>query len=274
MTLPLFNVGNHLLQACYAFMVPVARFLLRSGVSYKEFAEIARLAFVTVASEDYGIRSRPTNISRVAALTGIPRKEVRRLREFKAQYEEDWREHLRTSVSPLAEVLHRWFTDRKYLDESGKPLPLAFSGPFTQLVRACARDLPAGAIKVELIRCGAVVEDARGRLRPVRRVLVPANLDEILASRMAIALRGLASTIAYNCNPYDPKTDDQGRIERVVHTNRIPARATKKLRLVLRKRIAVFCEEIDDLLSKSEVERTGEEAGGTVGVGVYYYEDP
>src|SRR5690606_4456642 len=110
---------SRILQACFSFLVPVARLLLRSGITYREFAEISRVAFVEVASRDYGIRGRQTNMSRASAMTGIGRKEVRRLRLLKHRYDEDLQEHLRTQFNPLGDVLHYWFTDSRFLDEHG-----------------------------------------------------------------------------------------------------------------------------------------------------------
>ena len=61
-------------------LAPLARTLLRCGVSYTEFAELSKRAFVDAASKDYGVRNRPTNIARVAVMTGLTRKEVSRIR--------------------------------------------------------------------------------------------------------------------------------------------------------------------------------------------------
>ena len=61
-------------------LAPLARTLLRCGVSYTEFAELAKRAFIDAASKDYGVRNRPTNIARVAVMTGLSRKEVSRIR--------------------------------------------------------------------------------------------------------------------------------------------------------------------------------------------------
>src|SRR5512143_88524 len=59
---------------------PVIRLMLRVGISWKEFSELSKAKFVEVATADFGIRGRPTNASRVAILTGIDRRDVRRLR--------------------------------------------------------------------------------------------------------------------------------------------------------------------------------------------------
>ena len=74
-------IKQRVLNAFLLVMRPVVRILLRYGIGYREFAEITKTAFVDIASSDFGIRGRPTNISRVAVMTGLTRKEVRRLRD-------------------------------------------------------------------------------------------------------------------------------------------------------------------------------------------------
>ncbi len=64
------SVTKSALNACERWLRPIARWLLRSGVTWKEFADLARGVFVVTASEEFGIRGRPTNVSRVALLTG------------------------------------------------------------------------------------------------------------------------------------------------------------------------------------------------------------
>ena len=52
-------------QILGAFLIvlrPIARILLRFGIGFREFAEISKTAFVEVATSDFGIRGRPTNI--------------------------------------------------------------------------------------------------------------------------------------------------------------------------------------------------------------------
>ena len=73
-------VSRNVLSACRLWLKPVARWLLRSGVTWKEFAELARSAFVDTAFEEFGIRGRPTNVSRVALLTGLSRRSAVALR--------------------------------------------------------------------------------------------------------------------------------------------------------------------------------------------------
>jgi hypothetical protein len=257
---------KQLLKACYSFIVPVARFLLRSGISFREFSELGRLAFVHVAREDYGIRGRPTNLSRVAAMTGISRKDVRRVQLLADEYAED----PRVQLSPLGDVLQHWCTSPDFIDEAGQPRPLPLSGTancFDDLVHSCGGDLPAGAIKVELLRCGVVSEDADGRLIVKRREIVPKDFDERLITSLAFSLRGLATTIAFNT---DPGRKVPGRIERFVQSNYLTEESRELLAATIRDRITTFTEDMDDLLSEGSIQQN---SGRRVGIGVFYHED-
>ena len=261
------NIRARLLHACYTFMVPVARFLLRSGISFTEFSEVTRMAFVEVAGHDYGLRRRPTNVSRVAAMTGISRKEVKRLRALRHEYTDP-----RVELSPLSDVLQRWFTDKAYLNVKGKPKALRMHGArasFAALVKASAGDLPAGAIRFELMRCGAILEDSRGLLHAHRRTVIPAGQDEKLVSSMVFNLRALASTIAFNTGSVDPGS--LKRVEIFCESEAVPERVIGTSRPVLRERITKFYNGVDDFFAGLERAEAG--TGRRIGVGVFYYED-
>lgn len=262
-------VRKHILQACHSFMVPVARFLLRAGIGFREFEEICRLAFVEVASAEYGLRGRPTNVSRVSAMTGIARKDVARIRQSIAAYETD--EKLR--LSPLGDVLHCWFTNQKFQDSEGHPITLPYAGPemsFEALVAECAGDLPAGALRSELVRYGAVAVEPEGKLRATRREVVPEDVDEKLITALSFNLACLADTIAYNT---DPCRKGPVRIERFVQSGELNDHWKARLRSTVGERLVAFTQQLDDLFSGCG---KGDERvrAQRVGVGVYYYEDP
>lgn len=260
------STRRRILEACYSFLVPVARFLLRAGIGYREFEEVCRLAFVNVATTEYGLRGRPTNVSRVSAMTGIPRKDVVKIRQSADIYDVDGRGKL----SPLGDVLQRWYTSPKFMESSGTPSPLPYSGSplsFEALVKECASDLPAGAIRAELVRYGAII-DSEGVLRPLRREVVPESVDEKLITSLSFNLRCLTDTIAYNS---DPDRGGRTRIERFVQSGDLDANSMATLRDVVQRRLVVFTEEIDNLFSRSTAVNCLDHARS--GVGVYYYED-
>ena len=146
---------NKLNNIFFALLQPLARLFICFGRGYREFSELSKAAFVVVSAEDYGVHGRPTNVSRIAAMTGLTRKEVSRIRERVEKSKAAVTDH----GTPLQEVIWAWRTYDEFLAKSGEPaiLPLAGErGSFQSLVRQFAGDIPEGAMRKELQRIGAV----------------------------------------------------------------------------------------------------------------------
>ena len=58
------------------------RTLLRNGMSYGEFDQVARKCYVDVAYRDFAPAGKKQTVSNVAILTGLNRKEVKKLAEL------------------------------------------------------------------------------------------------------------------------------------------------------------------------------------------------
>ncbi len=163
-------------KALFKLLQPIARLCLRLGLGYREYCELSKAAFVEVAARDYGVHGRPTNVSRIAAMTGLTRKEVSRLR----RKVENGGAMRTERASPLREVIAAWQSEAEFCDRTGKPrlLPLEGKrGSFHSLVRRFAGDIPDGAMRKELVRIGAA--------RPVGDLLelTPRDTADVEASR-------------------------------------------------------------------------------------------
>lgn len=151
-------------DALIRILRPLARMLLRNGVSYKAFAELAKRVFVEVAQEEFRIPGRKQSDSRVSVITGLSRKEVKRVRsEGGANDDSLLRLHNRAS-----RVIYGWLQDREFLDAQGQPRPLPVEDPrgpdFVDLVRRYSGDAPPRAVMDELERLRAVERRDDGRL--------------------------------------------------------------------------------------------------------------
>ena len=193
-------IQQRILDALFAALRPIARALLRYGIGYKEFASVAKASFIQEASDEYGLRGRPTNTSRVSVMTGISRKEVSAYRARNLDgYVAD-----PIAVVPPAVVLQMWFNDERFVDDKGEPKILAYEGTpnsFADLVRACTGDHTPGAMRAELKRVGSVVETADKRLQAISRYFVPAGASEKLVIGLEDGLMTIASTVAVNSHP-------------------------------------------------------------------------
>lgn len=247
---------------------PIASMLLKFGVGYRDFAEASKIAFVEIASEEFGVRGRPTNISRVALMTGISRKEVKAVKSSEAQGGAT-----KTLLTHLpAEILRRWFTSDRYCDSSGGPRPLVWDGEegsFTELVRSCGSNLSPVAMRAELLRVGAVKQDDGGMLVALRRYFIADSAQDRLAEGLQFGIRPLALTVAKNVS----STGFGGlRFQRVVDSYSVAPERREQLEKEITARLKQFSEELDDLLSEvGEGARTGDNSA--IGVGLFYFED-
>lgn len=268
------SIKSVALKACRHFMVPVARFLLGVGVSYREFSEISKLAFVQVASDEFGIRGRKTNMSRVSVMTGLNRKEIRKLRERLDK--EEW--DLDLDLSKPSAVLSKWFTDPKYLGPKGSPkwLPVeseSASLSFQELVREVGGDLPPGAMLKELQRAGCVKEMRPGAWKAVKRQYSPAGIDLFQVQRFGECLHDLANTITTNYMVKE--VTEQKLFEFRAWADGIDPRATKELKRLVALQGNQYLESIDNWLGAHALENQSNfkrMRGARCGVGVYYFE--
>lgn len=266
------NDNNPVLFALLKALRPIARLLMKAGIGYREFAEISKCAFVDVATTDYGLRGRPTNISRVAVMTGLTRKEVKRLR----QKISSGSQIVLDKVIPPAEIIQKWHSDPKFLDDQDRPRILAFDGEspsFTELVKKFGGDIPPGAMRTELKRVGAVVESDDGYLTVVKRYFRPVGEHAQLQRALGQAMYGIASTMNHNLG----QAEDKSWIERIAFSQSIRESDLNRVKRISSDRAGEFVESINDLFSAYETiysdEPPVQQADLTVvGVGVYYFE--
>ena len=73
------NMQATLRKTLRNILMALIRILLRNGMSYGEFDKIARKCFVDVAFTDFADPKKKQTVSNVAILTGLYRKEVKKL---------------------------------------------------------------------------------------------------------------------------------------------------------------------------------------------------
>lgn len=261
-------IQKKILSALLIALRPLARAMLNSGLGYREFSDTAKRAFVEVASTDYGIRGRRTNNSRIAVITGISRKEVKRLLEVDSA---SVKESLR-GESPISVVLHHWHNDPAFLDANGRPAMLPFSGAgtsFEQLVRKCIGDIPAGAMRKELVRVGAATEAGR-LLKAVQPYFVPPETSDRLCLGLEEGAATLLTTIAHNA---DPNSVDLPLFQRVASVDGISDDFIAEIQATTTEKLTNFgldyCAYLDHYQRESA--QLGKAVTKQIGIGLYYY---
>jgi hypothetical protein len=248
---------------------PVVHVLLRCGVTWREFAELAKTTYVEVATAQFGKRGRPTNVSRTAVLTGLARRDVRAQR--------DRLEHAPEApsgyVTKASLALSTWHMEPAFLDRKGQPALLRPEGEgatFEALMRRCgAGDVPASTVLKELLSAGAVRQRADGKLQAVKRNYIPTVVDEELIRLWGTVLADVAATYVHNLTRNAKKP---ARFERSAVNARIDAESVPEFRRFIEQEGQAFLERVDAWLTAHE--STARSASVTrLGVGVYHIQD-
>lgn len=275
---------QHVLAACRHLLTPIVRWLLRSGVTWSEFAELSKEVYVDVARRDYGIQGRPTNNSRVAMITGLSRREVTRVRDVLVGNVPA----PEPSASRVARVLSGWYLDAEFVDAKGEPAVLPQHGESRSveaLLKRYAGDLPHGAFVKELEQLGLVERVGDDAYRVLARDYVRSAADPVIVRQYGVALHDHAATLTHNV---DAERKEPPRYEGMATTPRLAPRYVRAFGEFAAERSQAFLEEIDAWLVRHEVKRgtsaaaedspqddaqDDAEGGVRAGLGVYLIRD-
>ncbi len=250
-------------SACRRVVRPLAALLLRFGMTWKEFSELSKSIFVQVATEEFGIKGRPTNISRVSILTGIGRKEVKRQREL-LNADEPVAKRKTTDATRL---LSAWHQDKEFLDRDGNPMPLSQTGQgatFEALFSRYGGDIAMPTMIKELIKTGAMEKSPSGEFRALMRYYQPALAD---SENLQFAVDRIHDVIETMNNNVFATEDSAPRFGGFAANDAIPLEVIPKFREYLDKRGQAFLEEIDDWLTQHQL-NDGRAAADTARVGI------
>ncbi|MDH3646411.1 MAG: DUF6502 family protein [Gammaproteobacteria bacterium] len=267
----LLNNKAYVLRACRSMLRPIVRMLLKSGIVHRVFLTLTREVYIDVARTEFGLRGRPTSISRTALLTGLARKEVRRIMNIIDSGENADNEP--TSQDRITRVLSGWFQDTDYLTRDGQPLSIPIDGPapsFADLKSRYGGDVPASAILRELLTCGTVEKTVDGRLLPAKRNYAPNPTDPEHLLRAGSVLEDIGTTVVRNLYREE---DEKKWLERRVTNASIPEHLLPEFRNKLDKEGQRYLEQIDAWLSENE-DPTGKHKTIRVGLGMYIIKGP
>ncbi|MCO6419188.1 DUF6502 family protein [Siccirubricoccus sp. KC 17139] len=177
---------------------PLVGFLIGRGVTFPILAEELRRLYVEVAQAEGRTAGRHPTDSRVSLLTGVHRKELRRLREAAAA----------TAPPPpepatlAGQVIGRWLGLPAFTDAEGKPLPLPRLPPeeggpsFESLVAGITTDLRARTVADAFLAQGIVTALPDGRLALRAEAVLPAPGSE---AQLHYLGRNIGAHIAAAC---------------------------------------------------------------------------
>jgi hypothetical protein len=147
-------------QAAGQILQPLAQLMVQHSVQLGSITEMLKKALVNAAIDNTQTSAKDMTDSSIAIITGVHRKDVRRLRQ------EPVSANSATTADPMmsvgAQVVARWISEPTYLTAHNKARPLprtprhAQPGEpdFTGLVAQVSNDVGAKAVLDELVRLG------------------------------------------------------------------------------------------------------------------------
>jgi hypothetical protein len=263
-----------LLKAARRLMRPLVRLMMQSGLTFPVLADTLRRLFVEIAVADLLIDAKARTDSRISLLTGVHRKEIRRLREMPVDPVDP-----PAIVTLVSQIVARWVGGVRFIDADGHPRPLPRirgEGPgsapsFDELVASVTSDIRPRAVLDDLLGHGVVFMDGEDRVRLNADAFIPRpggeeqlfyfarNLHDHVAAAVANISTGETPPFLDRSVHYDRLTPAQ------VETLREFARtAAMRVLLEVNRRAQAMTEATPDIDPKHP---------GRINFGVYVFDD-
>ena len=216
-----------LLSAIHRVLSPIVRVMLAHEITLPMAIELLKRVFVEVAERDFRLDNKASTDSRISLITGVHRKDVKRLRELP-----DVEANLPPKISLSAQVVATWITGAQWLDENGQPRPLprlargAGEASFEALVASISQDIRPRSVLDEWLRLGVVMINEADQVVLLSNAFVPKEgVEEKLAyygHNLGDHAAAAADNVLTSTSPW---------FERSVHHNSLTEAQVEKLRV-------------------------------------------
>lgn len=258
-----------LIGAYARLLRPLVQILLRTGVSYPEFVDLAKRVFVDAAAREIRRQGDDDSATRIALVTGMSQRETS---EVLRQRENN--PSITTSLEDIEAILSGWHTDPRFVGPYGLPLELSLREPnrpdFATLTTIFSPRRQAQELLRELVRIGVVLETNYGMYRVLTRTYLPNVSDPESLDRLGRAVQFFVETIEFNRR--QTNSDDR-RFERTVTSDfGVKPEDLGRLQVLIRTRGQALLEEIDTWLSMRE-KPDASRGDPTIktGLGIFHY---
>ena len=260
------KTGTKLLSAAQQILRPLVAILLRNGIDYGTFAEVVRKVYVDQAFSQIKQQGKRPTISAVSAITGLTRKEAKRLYELETPESAETLQRYNRAVR----VISGWLNDARYLDKKGDPRVLPLTGTdesFESLVRDYSGDIPASTM-LSVLQASASIETHDGQVSLSQRAYIP-NADPV--EKIAILgndVAELLDTIGHNlgCDP------QAVRFQRKVSNADIPLDRLPAFKQYAAEQSQQLLEQLNRWLVDNEAAPAVTDDRHYVALGIYYTE--
>ena len=257
-----------LIKAVSMLCRPLIRLLIEKGITFPQLRDLLKELYVDVAHKDFSLDGNEPSDSRIFVLTGIHRKDIKRIR----QQAEPVYSNVTASASISGEIVARWTSLPDYLDEKGGPRPLpknskADEVDFEGLVSSVNKDVRPKVILEEWLRLKIV------RLKDDHVVL---NKSAFVTNK---EFNELAYYLGHNVHDHVASCvnnileENDPMLERSVYYARLREDSVKKLNAIANKKGDEMLQHLNKQAIKFyETDKDYEDAKYRMRLGVYWYQ--
>jgi hypothetical protein len=244
------NIPQTLLAATASILRPLIKMLIRHGISYAAFTDLAKQLYFEVGKNDFAIPGKKQTSSRISTLTGLSRKEVARLEALPPKGTT-----LDASrINRAARVISGWVRDEEFRATSMEPADLPFEGErhsFSALVKRYSGDITARTIADELSRVGAISMSPDGLIHLNTRAYVTNANDIDKITILGTDVTDLIRTIDHNITK-----PENAWLQRKVAYNYLPQEKVADIKVQLTDIAQSSLESMDKVLAKHAVRKS------------------
>ena len=257
-----------LVKAVTLLCTPLIRLLIEKGITFPQFRELMKELYVEVADKHFALDDKKPSDSRIFVLTGIHRKDIKRIRLQGKQEDQQ----ITSSASLSGELVARWSSMPEYLDDKGKPRPLQKSGNdteagFEQLVSSVNKDVRPRVILDEWLRLNIV------RLKD----------DYVVLNKLAFVtnkeFKEMAYYLGHNVHDHVAScvsnilSEEDPMLERSVYYASLTEQSVKKLNTIASKKGDDLLQHLNKQAIKLyDADKHKDDAKYRIRLGVYWYQ--
>lgn len=266
-----FDVPAGLVSALTKLLTPLVKLLIHFRITYPFLANLLKQIYVQVASEEFSLDGKPVSDSRASILTGVHRKDVRRL-----LHESSVDDDISNKGSLGSQIIGAWLGGSPYSDQLGKPNPLfrleKHGEPsFESLVESVGKkDVRSRVVLDEYLHSGAIEIDDNN--------MVHLNIDAFIPSagfeeKTFFFGQNIADHLAV-CE-YNLTQDTDAKLERCVYYEGLSQDSVNELEEIARQSSMELLKELNRKASQHKKKATLNEEDKVyrMNFGVYFFKE-
>ncbi|WP_170415839.1 DUF6502 family protein [Ruegeria atlantica] len=253
--------------ALSALLVPLAQAMVAHGVTLGTVTEALKQALLTAAEQS---TQGKLSDSRASLLTGLHRKDVKRLRNV------DDDAPLKRRSNAAALVVSYWSTTPEFLDGAGAPRVLSRKGDetgpgFDDLVRRTRVDMAPGTVLETLVDQKSVEQDEKGKLRLLSPAFLPSSgsAEQVAAYEATLSAHLQAATQNLLAEP-----DSQRNFDRAVRYSHLSSESIEQLLQFSSDRAQTLLQEVNTLARELQEKDSNGDHSGRFAMGAFVLPSP